>query len=184
MQRIVLTYGLIGGAVLAALFLLAIPFQDQIGFDRAAFVGYTSMVAAFLMVYFGVKTYRDTLGAPLTFGRALTVGLLISLVITVCYVVTWEFAYRFLMPDFMKDYSAWALEQARASGASESELARQAKEMADFLTMYENPLVRAGITAIEPLPVAAVVALVTAAVFGRTAKTADSTASLSQEHSR
>ena len=50
MRKIVLTFGLIAGAVMSATFLIALPFQDQIGFDNGMLVGYTSMVAAFLMV--------------------------------------------------------------------------------------------------------------------------------------
>lgn len=172
MQRIVLTYGFIGGGILAALFLLAIPFQDQIGFERGAIVGYTSMVAAFLMVYFGVRACRDAAGGTLTFGQAFRAGALISALITACYVLTWEIARPTLMPDFMDKYAAFALEKARASGASESELARQSKEMADFVAMYANPLVRIGFTVLEPLPVALVFTLVTAGVLGRVPKTA------------
>lgn len=184
MPRIVLTYGLIGGAVLAAIFAATFPFKEQIGFDKGAIVGYTSMVAAFLMVYFGVKAHRDASGGAVTFGQALTVGLLISLVITVCYVVTWEIAYRFFMPGFMQEYAAYALEQARAGGATAAELAQQSKEMTDFLTTYEQPLVRAGITAIEPLPVALVFTLVTAGVLGRRGAPAATAARSSRELSQ
>jgi hypothetical protein len=59
MRKIVLTFGFIGGGMLAAMMLLTLPFQDQIGFDRGVYVGYTTMVLAFLMVFFGVQSYRD-----------------------------------------------------------------------------------------------------------------------------
>jgi hypothetical protein len=105
MQRIVLTFGLIGGALLAAMMLATVPFQDQIGFDRGAIVGYTTMVLAFLMVYFGVRSYREVVGGGVvTFGRAFQVGLLISLVITVCYVATWQVLYYGFVPDFLDSY--------------------------------------------------------------------------------
>jgi hypothetical protein len=61
MRRIVLTYGLIAGGILSAMLLLTLPFQDEIGFDRGVILGYTTMVLAFLMVYFGVRSYRDGL---------------------------------------------------------------------------------------------------------------------------
>ena len=94
MQKIVLTFGLIGGAILAVMMLATVPFQDQIGFDQGVYVGYTTMVLAFLMVYFGVQSYRDNVaGGSVTFGRALKVGLLISLVIMACYVATWQVMY-------------------------------------------------------------------------------------------
>ena len=59
MKRIVLTYGLISGAVLGVMLLISTSFADQIGFDRGAIVGYTSMVAAFVMIFFGIRAYRD-----------------------------------------------------------------------------------------------------------------------------
>ena len=86
MRRIVLTFGLIAGAILAAMMLITVPFQDRIPFDKAAVIGYTSMVLAFLMVFVGVKTYRDNVaGGRVTFGRAFTVGLLITMVASVCW---------------------------------------------------------------------------------------------------
>ncbi len=167
MQRIVLTFGLIGGGVLAVLMFATLPFQDQIGFDRGALVGYTTMVLAFLMVYVGVRSYRDTAGGAITFGRAFQVGLLISLVITACYVAVWQVMYYGFMPDFFDKYIAFALEKARQGGASEADLARQAKDLRDFAVMYQNPLVNIAFSLLEPLPVGLVFTLVTAGVLGR-----------------
>lgn len=168
MRKVVLTFGLIAGAVLAAMMALTLPFMEQIGFDRGAIVGYTSMVLAFLMVYFGVRSYRDTVvGGEVGFGRALVVGLLITAVATACYVAAWQVVFYGFMPDFLERYAAHALEQARAAGASADELARQQREMADFAAMYRNPIVNMAITALEPLPVGLVFSLVTAGLLGR-----------------
>lgn len=174
MQKIVLTYGLIGGAILGAMLLVTVPFQDAIGFDRGAIIGYTTMVAAFLMVYVGVRSYRDTLaGGTITFGQAFLVGLAITGVITACYVVTWEFVFYYLSPDSVDKYVAYQLEQRRASGASEAEIATYARDMADFVEMYRNPLVNIAITALEPMPVGLVFTLVTAGVTSRGRRSAD-----------
>ncbi len=168
MQKIVLTFGLIAGALLSVMMFIALKFQDQIGFDRGAIVGYTSMVIAFLMVFFGVKSYRDNVAdGSVTFGRAFKVGFLITAVATVCYVVSWQVVYYQFMPDFDDKYTAYALEQARKSGATEAQIAEKTKEMADFWEMYKNPLVNIAFTAIEPLPVGLVFTLVTAGVLGR-----------------
>jgi hypothetical protein len=177
MRKIVLTFGLIGGAILAAMMLITIPFQDQIGFDKSVYVGYTTMVLAFLMVFFGVQSYRDNVaGGSVTFGRALKVGLLISLVIMACYVATWQVVYYNFMPDFLDNYAAYALDQARQSGASADAIAAQAKEMREFGEMYKNPLVNIAFTLLEPLPVALVFTLVTAGVVSRKRTTQEVTA--------
>ena len=101
MRKIVLTYGLIAGAILSVLMVATMPFIDRIGFDRGMIVGYTTMVMAFLMIYFGVRAYRDNvLGGQISFGRAFGTGLLIALVASMCYVATWEVISRAFMPDF------------------------------------------------------------------------------------
>ena len=76
-----------------------IPFIEQIGFDRGFIVGYTAIVLSFLFVFFGMRAYRDQLGgAPLSFGRAFAVGLMITLISCVFYVVAWQILYRDLCP--------------------------------------------------------------------------------------
>jgi hypothetical protein len=86
--------------------LVTIPFQDAIGFDRGEIIGYTSMVLAFLLIFFGVRSYRDNVaGGTVGFGRALAVGALIAAVASLCYVATWEVIYFKLAPDFVTKYS-------------------------------------------------------------------------------
>jgi len=168
MRRIVLTFGLIAGAILSAMMLLTLPFHDRIGFDKAAIIGYTTMVLAFLMVFFGVKSYRDNAaGGTVTFGRAFKVGLLITAVASLCYVATWQLIYYKVTPDFVDKYTAYTLEKARQSGATEAELAEETNKMTKYGEMYRNPLVNIAITLIEPLPVGIVFTLVTAGVLSR-----------------
>jgi hypothetical protein len=173
MRKIVLTFGLIAGAILAAMMLIALAFQDQIGFDRGAIVGYTSMVLAFLMVFFGVKSYRDNVaGGSVKFGRAFVVGLLITVVATVCYVATWEVIYYRLAPDFSDKYAAYAIDKAKRSGATDAQIAARTQEMAKFKEMYRNPLVNIALTSLEPLPVGLLFTLVTAVVVSRKRRSA------------
>jgi hypothetical protein len=169
MRKIVLTFGLIAGAILSAMMLLTLPFHDQIGFGTTGLVvGYTSMVLAFLMIYFGVRSYRDNVAdGRVSFGRAFKVGFLIMALASVCYVATWQLVYYKFMPDFSDKYAAYEMEKAKASGASDAELAAQAAEMAKFKEMYRNPLVNIALTFLEPLPVGLVFTLVTAGVLSR-----------------
>ena len=171
MRKIVLTFGLIAGGVLAATFLVSLAFHDAIGFDRGMVVGYTSMVLAFLLIFFGVRTYRDTVaGGRLGFGRALAVGVLIGVVASCCYVLTWEVLYFGTKSDYIEKYQAHVIEKARQSGMSPGALAAKQAEMAKLAAMYHNPLINSAMTFMEPMPVALVVALVTAGVLGRRRK--------------
>lgn len=168
MRHIVLKFGLISGALLSVMMAATIPFQDAIGFENGMLVGYTTMVLAFLLVYFGVRTYRDTeRGGSITFGRAFKVGALIALISSCCYVATWEVMYFKFMPDFAAKMTAHTLEKARADGESEEAIAKKRKEMEDFEVMYRNPAMNAAITFLEPLPVALVITLVSAGMLSR-----------------
>ncbi|HVX89135.1 MAG TPA: DUF4199 domain-containing protein [Gemmatimonadales bacterium] len=168
MRKIVLTFGLISGAILSGLMFLSVAFQDRIGLDHSLVLGYATMVLAFLLIYFGVRSYRDTAGAGrVGFGKAFQVGVLIMLVASVCYVVSWDIVYRNFMPNFFADYSAHVLEQARASGATEAQLAAQQAQLAQYAEMYKNPLIRAGMTFLEPLPVGLLFALLSAWLLSR-----------------
>jgi hypothetical protein len=177
MKKTVLSYGLISGALISGLTLLTMPFHDKIGFETSGLVvGYTIMVLAFLLIYFGIRSYRDTVGGgTIRFGRALAVGLLIAAVSSACYVATWEVVYFKFMPDFMDKYSAHELAKSRASGASEDQIALRKAEMDKFNAMYQNPLYNAGFTLMEPLPVALLVSFISAGLLSRRRNDAAST---------
>ena len=168
MQRIVLEYGLIAGAILSAVMLLTLPFMEVIGFDRGIVIGYSAMVLAFLAVYLGVRSYRNSVaGGSVGFGRAFVVGLLITAVASVCYVATWQLVYHRLAPDFLDKYAASTVDKARRGGAGEAEIAATQKEMAEFKELYRNPLRNIAMTLLEPLPIGLVFSLVSAGVLSR-----------------
>ncbi len=119
--------------------------MDRIGFDKGVIVGYTGIVLSFLLVFFGIRSYRENVGGgQITFGRALSVGLLITLISSACYVVTWEIVYFNLMPDFAEKYTNYMVEQLRASGASQQVIDAKLQEMNSMKAWYDNPLVQRG----------------------------------------
>jgi hypothetical protein len=171
MKKTVLTFGLISGVILSAMMALSLPFMDKIGFDNGMILGYTTMVIAFLLVFFGVRSYRDNVGGgTVRFGRAFIVGFLISVVSSCCYVATWQVIYFKFQPDFLAKYSEHMVENARKQGVSEEKIAQQKKEMDEFAVMYQNPAFNAAITFLEPLPVALIVSLVSAGALSRRKK--------------
>jgi hypothetical protein len=168
MKRIVWTFGLISGGIFAVMMLATLPFHDTLGFERAEVVGYTTIVLAFLLVFFGIRSYRDNVaGGTVPFGRAFKVGALIALISSVCYVATWQLIYYRLAPDFGDKYLAHMVETARASGDSPTEIEQKVARMQRFAELYKNPAINAAITLIEPLPIGLVMALVSAGILSR-----------------
>lgn len=171
MKSPVIRHGLIAGAVLAAMMAATMPLIGRIGFDLGAVIGYTTMVVAFLAVYFGVRAYRDDVaGGRIGYWKAFGVGMAIVGIATACYVATWQVLYfGGWAADFAEAYSAHVLAEARRTGATEAQLAAQARELAEFQQAYRNPLLNIAYTALEPLPVGLVFALVSAGVASRKA---------------
>ncbi len=166
MKKIVLTFGLISGVVSSFLMMVLISLIDTIGFDKAIIVGYTTIVVSMLLVPFGIRSYRENVGGgSITFGRAFAVGILITLISCICYVVVWEIAFFNFFPDFVEKYTAYAIEQARASGASQQVMDATIQDMKDMKTMLDNPLMNAALTFTEPFPVGLLVTLISAAIL-------------------
>jgi hypothetical protein len=167
MKRIVLTFGLISGAILSAMMFATLPFVDKIGFNNGMVIGYTTMVLAFLLVFFGIRSYRENVGGgQISFGRAIGIGLLIVAISSVCYVVTWEIIYHAFLPDFGEKYAAHAIEKLRNSGKPPAEITAEVEKMQRMMTLYNNNIfVNVLITLTEPLPVGLVMALISALIL-------------------
>ena len=166
MKKTVLTFGLISGAVSSLLVLAMMPFVYRIGFDKGLIVGYTTIVVSLLLVPFGIRSYRENVGGgAISFGRAFAVGILITLISCICYVVAWEIVYFNFLPDFADKYSAYMVEKARASGASQQVIEATLQEMKSMKSMLDNPLIFAAIGFTEPFPVGLIITLISAAVL-------------------
>jgi hypothetical protein len=125
------------------------------------------------MVFFGIRSYRDNVGGgTMSFGKAFTVGILITLISCGIYVISWEIIYRNFLPDFLEKYSAYMLEKMRAAGASQDELNRQIQENNQFIQM-RNPFVRYASSLMEALPVGLLITLISALVLKRKTPNAD-----------
>jgi uncharacterized protein DUF4199 len=170
MKKIVLTFGLISGAILATMTAIMVPLcmNGVIGFDKSEIVGYTAMFLAFLMVFFGIRSYRENVGGgTITFGRAFKVGILITLITCAVYVISWEIFYFNFVPDFADHFATYTIEKLRRDGASDAAIVKATQQMATFKELYANPLINVGMTFMEVFPVGLVMTLVSAAILRR-----------------
>lgn len=168
MKKTILTFGLISGAISTLMMVATVPFAHKIGFDKALIIGYTNIILSFLLVFFGIRSFRDNVGnGQITFVRGFTVGILITLISCLCYVATWEVLYFKFMPDFMDTYVAHMVEQVKASGATAAQIQKQIEDLNKFKVDYKNPFYNAAMTFIEPFPVGLVITLLSAAVLRR-----------------
>ncbi|MEM9837809.1 MAG: DUF4199 domain-containing protein [Pseudomonadota bacterium] len=163
MQRIALTYGAISGLIIIVSILLNHYMSDSAGSE---WLGYLIMILALSAVFFGVKQHRDgNQGGVIRFWPAFGVGILISLVASLVYVVVWEVYLAVSGIDFAQTYADELLAKKEAAGATEDELAKAKEKMDRMVAQYANPLFRIPVTFSEIFPVGAVVSLISAFIL-------------------
>ena len=168
MKKDVLKYGLLSGLALAVMMALTVPFEHRVSSRFGMVVGYTTMVLSFLIIFVGVKHYRDVeCGGTISFGRAFGAGVLMMLISCACYVAMWEVLVATVEKNFAHDYATSMVKRAQNSGLQGAALEAKLAEVRRFEETYSNPLYRMAMTLLEPLPVGIVLALVTAGVLRR-----------------
>ena len=163
MKKIVLVYGIIAGVVAGGVLMASMPFYSNGSLDMSngAVVGYTSMVIALSLIFFAIRSFRDKQNnGKISFGKALTIGLLITLIASIIYSLAWEVCYNTVAKDFMTTYSEYSLNELKASGATDEIIEHSKAEMTEMTEMYKNPLVRFPMTMLELLPVGILLSLI------------------------
>lgn len=176
MKKNIIIYGLVSGIVVSVLMLLTFNYmsycEGNVDYDTSMIIGYASMLIAFSLVFVGTRNYRDKYnGGTISFGKAFKIGIMIVLVAATIYVIVWLIYAFFFIPDFAEKYSAHMLDKLKASGASQVEIDKQTKEMANFVSMYKNPFFNAMMTYMEVLPVGLVVTLISSLILKRKSTT-------------
>lgn len=169
MNKIILKYGFISGAIAAALMLgTGLYLHNNPHFKNMEVWGFAGMVLSMLFVFIGVRVYREEeRNGSIGFGEAFKVGGIMALISCVCYAVAWMAVSEWLLPDFMNQYVQQTLDTMRANQQPEAEIQAAAADMAKYQEMYTNPVYKFLLTLMEPLPVAVVVSLLSALLLRR-----------------
>ena len=167
MKKTILTFGLISGCIMALLMFATLPFTDSPWLQsHSMVVGYTNIVLSFMLVFFGIRSYRENVGGgTITFGRAFAVGILIALISSVCYVIAWEIMY-FGIPSFGERFMAMCTAHIKNSGGSPEAIQAQL----DQLKYLNNPFINAAMTFVEPFPVGLIITLISALILKKKMK--------------
>ena len=167
MKRTIITYGLIAGAIIAFVVALSLAFDTSSEhLAGMEWLGYAVMIIAFSMIFVAIKGYRDReLGGVIRFGTAFGIGIGVTLVASVIYVIAWEINLAITDYAFMEDYTQSLIAAEAAAGASDAELAALQADMDVMKERYSNPLFRVPITLLEIFPVGLLISLISAAVL-------------------
>jgi hypothetical protein len=166
MIRRILSQGLVAGLIVGLpLFGVTVATQGHT-LQYGVALGYLTMLVALSTIFVAIKRRRDLdLGGVIGFWPAFGLGMAISGVASVCYVLAWEAALSVTGMDFAGDYARALIAQQREQGLSGEALARFTAEMEAFKAQYANPLYRVPMTLAEILPVGLLVSLVSAGLL-------------------
>jgi hypothetical protein len=167
MLRRILSYGVIAGVIVGVpLFGLTVAMNGLPPAPWAAAVGYLTMLIALSTVFVAIKRRRDAdLGGVIKFWPAFGLGLAITAVAGIFYVLAWEAALGATHLDFAGTYAKMQIERQKAHGVTGEALARYTAGMERWKAEYANPLYRVPMTFAEILPVGVLVSLVSAGLL-------------------
>ena len=149
MKKTVVTFGLIAGLIISVLMDGSLLVAHKIGSGHSMALGYAIMVASFLLIYFGVRSYRDNeLAGQISFGRAFTCGILITLITTVIRRHVGGLYFNFI-PHFMDGYFAAQIHKVQSSGLDSASIAASRSDTA-LPAAVPKPVRQHGYTFIEP----------------------------------
>ncbi|HEV7644905.1 MAG TPA: DUF4199 domain-containing protein [Pyrinomonadaceae bacterium] len=173
MKKIVITFGVISGLILAGFVFLISTLcgNETISMDHGELIGYTTMAISLSMIFFGIKSYRDNVGkGKITFWKGIQIGLLITLIASVFYFAGAE-AYNVANPGFvdkiMTKFTKLQTEKMQQAGASQEEIDKTVKFAGDMAKAMENPFIFYAICLMELAPVGLIITLISAAILRR-----------------
>jgi len=167
MLRTILKYGVIAGLVVGGFMVMTFTaFSGMPPLKYGMFIGYTTMLIALSAVFVGIKRHRDVdRGGLIGFWPALGIGLGISFIAGIFYVVAWELVQAMSNMDFASAYSKAILDSENVKGASAEALAKMSAEMEAFKIQYADPMFRLPMTFVEFFPVGVLVSLISAGLL-------------------
>jgi hypothetical protein len=168
MFRQILTFGLISGLVVGIpIFGLTLGMKGHSIPDAyAMLITYLIMLVALSAVFIAIKRRRDEeLGGVISFWQALLLGLGISFIASVFYMLAWEVALVVGHIDFAASYANGEIAAQRAKGVNGAALAKFVAEMNAFKAAYANPRSLLPEAFSEIFPVGVLVSLISAGLL-------------------
>lgn len=166
MKRTILRFGLYGTATICVLSILSWFLIDVVEDKTGEILGYTTMVVSLLFIYFGIKHFRDRENnGMVSFGKALLIGVLISLMASVAFGMLDVIYVKVINPDFITDYYDKMFAQIESMPTEEFETRKA--EIESEKEMFLNPFVHFLIMSMMVFVIGFIISLLSALVLQR-----------------
>lgn len=167
MQKTVIRFGLYGATTICCLFLLGWYLGSRLGYSGQEIIGYASMIISLGFVFFGIKHFRDKENdGVVSFKKALTIGLLITLITAVAFGAIDVFYSKVLNPDFTANYYDKAIEDMKQSlPAAEFEV--KLAELKAQKELFSNPILSFLLMAVTVFVIGCIITIISALTLQR-----------------
>lgn len=137
MKKYILRYGIIASLLLIGIIAVSFAFQsgDEPNYSMGEIIGYVAMIVSLSTIFVAIKRYRDYEQQGLiSFGKALKIGVMISLMVAGVFVVFDALYITVIEPDWTANYQQYTVEEMQAAGASSEAI----EQMNDQFKAYEG----------------------------------------------
>ena len=170
MKKNILIFGLLAGLLVSTFMAVSmIKCYQSKDFEGNMVLGFSAMIIAFSTIFIAIKNYRDSYnGGLISFKKAFNIGLVITLIASTLYVVTWLVVYYNFLPNFMELMTADSIAKIEANkDLSPTEVNEQIASLKQMNKLYENPAIVVAFTYIEIFPVGLIITLLSALILKR-----------------
>lgn len=167
MKKTIQRYGIYGALTICILFLASLYFGKNLSFGAQEVIGYTTMILSLSFVFFGIKHFRDKENnGTVSFGKALLIGVLISLITAFAFGLLDYMYVKFINPNFASEYYAASLEQLKATlPAAEFEVKKA--ELEAQKELFSSPIVSFLLMSATVTVIGFIISLISALILQR-----------------
>ena len=167
MKKTILRYGIYSAITICLLALAGWTFGKTLSYDNQEIIGYSGMIISLIFVFFGIQYYRDKENEGiLSFSKAITIGLLISLMAALAFGILDLIYIKFINPDFMNEYYTYYVEEMKNT-LSESEFKIELTKLEEQKELFSNPLINFVVMFLTVFIIGFIISLLSALILQR-----------------
>jgi hypothetical protein len=167
MKKIIIQNGIYSGLANAGFMGVSMAYLHiSEKYEGNIWLGYTAMIIAYLFIYFGIKQFRNLINnGKINFIQGFKIGLGISLIASMFYVITWAMIYHFYMPEFFDKVVEGSINKLKLENLPLAQFELKEKEILSYKAMYQNPAYFFLFTFLEIFPVGALSSMIYALIL-------------------
>ncbi|WP_417237813.1 DUF4199 domain-containing protein [Bizionia sp.] len=170
MKSTVKKFGVYSSTLLIILFSFSFLIEDYMNYTISEVFGYVSIILALSVIYFGIKSYRDTINnKTLKFSKGFKIGLLISVFTALTFGLINVVYTSFINPDFTTEYYNHSIETFRET-LSDADFQAKLIELESQREIFGNPFFNFFLMALTVFVIGFIISVISSLILQRKSK--------------